>query len=75
LYQCGLFYNTVGIPDYAASNVGIIGGKDLEGSGHGLIEVLSRYLPGGATLNNDPYLLLLYSSVSKIGGSRKVFEM
>jgi hypothetical protein len=47
-YFCGSFYDAVSISEYRVSN-GRIGeyrlGKDLEGSGLGLIEVSSRNFP------------------------------
>jgi hypothetical protein len=53
----GCFYGAVSTRDYIASNGRITEewwiGKDLEGGSRGLIELLSRHLPGGAERNHE----------------------
>jgi hypothetical protein len=53
--MCGLFNDAVSISGYIVQNDGMISkygiGKDVEGSGCGLI-VLSHHLPGGTEENH-----------------------
>jgi hypothetical protein len=57
LFFCGLFNTNVSSSDYMGLNDGMIReystGKDVEGTGHGLIVVLSQHLPGGIEENHE----------------------